>query len=309
MLKSLAGYDVIYLSAITLSLYGGEGRLRLFAAIKRAQESGARFAFDTNFRARGWPDLDVARAAFGQAFDAADIVLASVEDLAQLFPGEADEALLIKECTQSLIRTIRFAIERNRAVQLVRQMSRSIDAAQEIQRHLLPSQPAYLPGFDISGLCHPSEKCSGDFFDIVGKLVFRRAAVKGIANACNDFRVLGQERDGVGRLQRAHDSPNGDGVERRELLVAVHRRADDLDPADGQHRLRRAGGGLGAGHRNRHAARRDARRNAPFEQLLALAARLHASGKQLRACGVGGAPQCKQGAEESQRTPANASVQ
>ena len=40
ILNSLAGYDVIYLSAITLSLYDGEGRSRLFAAVKRAREAG-----------------------------------------------------------------------------------------------------------------------------------------------------------------------------------------------------------------------------------------------------------------------------
>src|SRR6478609_8958136 len=34
ILDSLAGYDVVYLSAITLSLYGAEGRRRLFAAIE-----------------------------------------------------------------------------------------------------------------------------------------------------------------------------------------------------------------------------------------------------------------------------------
>jgi 2-dehydro-3-deoxygluconokinase len=96
MLSSLAGYDVIYLSAITLSLYGGEGRARLFAALKRAREAGARFAFDTNFRARGWPDLDVARAVFQEAFAAADIVLASTEDLLPLYPGESNEALLVR---------------------------------------------------------------------------------------------------------------------------------------------------------------------------------------------------------------------
>jgi 2-dehydro-3-deoxygluconokinase len=96
MLSSLAGYDVIYLSAITLSLYGGEGRARLFAALKGARESGARFAFDTNFRARGWPDLDVARAVFQEAFAEADIVLASTEDLLPLYPGESNEALLAR---------------------------------------------------------------------------------------------------------------------------------------------------------------------------------------------------------------------
>ena len=38
ILNSLADYDVVYLSAITLSLYGGEGRERLFAAIERARD-------------------------------------------------------------------------------------------------------------------------------------------------------------------------------------------------------------------------------------------------------------------------------
>jgi len=96
ILNSLAGYDVVYFSAITLSLYGEAGRARLFAALKRAREKGARFAFDTNFRARGWPDLDVARAVFQQAFATADIVLASTEDLLPLYPRESHEALLAR---------------------------------------------------------------------------------------------------------------------------------------------------------------------------------------------------------------------
>ena len=96
ILNSLASYDLIYLSAITLSLYGAAGRARLFAALKGAHESGARFAFDTNFRARGWPDLDVARAVFQEAFAAADIVLASTEDLLPLYPGVTNEALLAR---------------------------------------------------------------------------------------------------------------------------------------------------------------------------------------------------------------------
>lgn len=96
ILGSLAGYDLVYLSAITLSLYGPEGRGRLFAALDRAREKGARFAFDTNFRTRGWPDLDLARAVFQQAFASADIVLASTEDLLPLYPGMTNEALLAR---------------------------------------------------------------------------------------------------------------------------------------------------------------------------------------------------------------------
>jgi 2-dehydro-3-deoxygluconokinase len=96
ILNSLAGYDIVYLSAITLSLYNDIGRARLFAGIKRARESGARFAFDTNFRARGWPDFNLARAVFQEAFGAADIVLASTEDLLPLYPGESQDGLLAR---------------------------------------------------------------------------------------------------------------------------------------------------------------------------------------------------------------------
>jgi len=96
ILESLASYDVVYLSAITLSIYGENGRARLFAGIRRAREAGARFAFDTNFRARGWPDLNVARAVYQEAFEAADIVLASTEDLLPLYPNETNEGLLAR---------------------------------------------------------------------------------------------------------------------------------------------------------------------------------------------------------------------
>jgi 2-dehydro-3-deoxygluconokinase len=94
LLAALADYDLTYLSAITLSLFDGAGRDRLIAALQNSRTSGVRVAFDTNFRARGWPDLDVARAAFKQAFAASDIVLASVEDLSALYPDDGEGALL-----------------------------------------------------------------------------------------------------------------------------------------------------------------------------------------------------------------------
>jgi 2-dehydro-3-deoxygluconokinase len=94
ILASLRNYDVVYFSAITLSIFGEAGRARLIEAIRRARANGARITFDTNFRARGWPDLDVARKVFGEAFEAADIVLASTEDLLPLYPGESADSLM-----------------------------------------------------------------------------------------------------------------------------------------------------------------------------------------------------------------------
>ena len=96
ILDSLARYEIVYLSAITLSLYDDAGRARLFAGIEHARDGGARFAFDTNFRARGWPDLNVARTVYRHAFELADIVLASTEDLLPLYPGESHDGLLAR---------------------------------------------------------------------------------------------------------------------------------------------------------------------------------------------------------------------
>jgi 2-dehydro-3-deoxygluconokinase len=96
LLRSLASYDLVYLSAITLSIFTESGRGRLLAALRQVRERGSRIAFDTNFRARGWPDLDIARQVFGEAFETSDIVLASTEDLAPLYAGESGETLLAK---------------------------------------------------------------------------------------------------------------------------------------------------------------------------------------------------------------------
>lgn len=91
---ALAGYDLLYASGITLSLYGEEGRLRLFEVIDRARRRGRRFAFDTNFRPRGWPDRNAAKAAYGEALARADVLLASVEDLALLFGDDGERIFL-----------------------------------------------------------------------------------------------------------------------------------------------------------------------------------------------------------------------
>jgi 2-dehydro-3-deoxygluconokinase len=96
ILQSLAGYDLVYLSAITLSIYDEAGRTRLVDGLRAARHRGARIAFDTNFRARGWPDLDVARIVYAQAFGIADIVLASTEDLLPLYPGESNDCLMAR---------------------------------------------------------------------------------------------------------------------------------------------------------------------------------------------------------------------
>jgi 2-dehydro-3-deoxygluconokinase len=96
LLRSLSGYDLVYLSAITLSIFTESGRGRLLAALREARAAGTRIAFDTNFRARGWPDLDIARRVFRDAFETSDIALASTEDLLPLYAGESTDGLLAR---------------------------------------------------------------------------------------------------------------------------------------------------------------------------------------------------------------------
>ena len=94
IIEAIGTYDLAYLSGISLSLYGDSGRERLFDVLRDARAKGRRVAFDTNFRPRGWPDLDIARTAFRQAFECADIILASTEDLDLLFGRDGEEELL-----------------------------------------------------------------------------------------------------------------------------------------------------------------------------------------------------------------------
>ncbi|QRM31881.1 sugar kinase [Microvirga sp. VF16] len=94
IIDAIGTYDLIYLSGISLSLYGDNGRERLFNVLRAARSKGGRVAFDTNFRPRGWPDPDIARAAFRQAFEHADIILASTEDLDLLFGKSGVDKLL-----------------------------------------------------------------------------------------------------------------------------------------------------------------------------------------------------------------------
>lgn len=90
---ALSTYSHIYLSGISLSLYGEAGREALFQALDTARTRGTRIAFDTNFRPRGWPDLDEARAAYHGALSRSDTIFASTEDLDHLF-GDQDGTVL-----------------------------------------------------------------------------------------------------------------------------------------------------------------------------------------------------------------------
>ena len=90
---ALTHAHTLYLSGITLSLYPAPARARLLALLAHARGHGARVAFDTNYRPRGWPDRDEARRAFAQAFQTSDLVFASTEDHALLHEPATPKAI------------------------------------------------------------------------------------------------------------------------------------------------------------------------------------------------------------------------
>lgn len=84
---------LIYLSGITLSLYSNVGIGRCLAVIEMARQSGARVAFDGNFRARRWKgDLSRARTVFVEALKRVDIALPTYDDEAVLWGDPSPEA-------------------------------------------------------------------------------------------------------------------------------------------------------------------------------------------------------------------------
>jgi 2-dehydro-3-deoxygluconokinase len=91
---ALMTYDLVYVSGISLSLYGESGRAALFETLAALRARGGRVAFDTNYRPRGWPVWEVAQAAFREALAQADLVFASVEDLDWLFGAAGEDEVL-----------------------------------------------------------------------------------------------------------------------------------------------------------------------------------------------------------------------
>jgi 2-dehydro-3-deoxygluconokinase len=87
--EALAGYDLLYLSGVTLSILDEAQRAALLALADALRAAGGRVAFDSNYRPVGWPDRDAARGAFEAMLTRTDIALPTLDDNQALF-GVAD---------------------------------------------------------------------------------------------------------------------------------------------------------------------------------------------------------------------------
>ena len=105
LLDRLARFDWLYLSGISLSLYGESGRARLRELLYAARRRGGKVAFDGNYRPRGWSDAAAARGAFNDILPLVDLALPTLEDEQALF-GDTDAQACIARLSSAGISEI-----------------------------------------------------------------------------------------------------------------------------------------------------------------------------------------------------------
>jgi len=86
-------HDLVYLSGVSLGIWGEDGRESAIELAHRTRQRGGRVAFDNNYRPRVWPDPDVARDAMMEFLAETDVALLSLEDERALHGGDAAAAI------------------------------------------------------------------------------------------------------------------------------------------------------------------------------------------------------------------------
>jgi 2-dehydro-3-deoxygluconokinase len=92
----LAGFDLLYLSGITLAILTPEARRHLDAFLPTFRARGGQVAFDSNYRPRLWPDPADARREIGALWRLTDVGLPSLDDEMALWGDRDAEAVLAR---------------------------------------------------------------------------------------------------------------------------------------------------------------------------------------------------------------------
>ena len=85
----LSGFDLVYLSGITLGILDAESRQRLYGLLEALKHSGCRIAFDTNYRPRLFRDRAEAQEAVTRVLSLAAVSLPTFDDEAALFGDDS----------------------------------------------------------------------------------------------------------------------------------------------------------------------------------------------------------------------------
>ena len=93
-LTDLDGFDVIYLSGITLAILPPDIRRALIASLGQRRERGCRIVFDSNYRPRLWTSEDTTRDCFVSMWKVTSLGLPSFDDEVRLYPGTTPRQVL-----------------------------------------------------------------------------------------------------------------------------------------------------------------------------------------------------------------------
>jgi 2-dehydro-3-deoxygluconokinase len=108
LLEALPGYDVLYFTAITLSLLDPAARERFRLALMAARGAGRLVAFDSNYRPASWADAAAARAAITPFLDTLTLALPTFEDEQALW----GDATMAETLTRYAARGIEVCVKR-----------------------------------------------------------------------------------------------------------------------------------------------------------------------------------------------------
>jgi 2-dehydro-3-deoxygluconokinase len=102
---AIAACDLVYLSAITLSIMTAPARQRLLRVLAAARARGARVVFDSNYRPSGWTSAAQAAAAITETLAHTDIALPTLADEQAVF-GDADALSCVQRLRAAGVREI-----------------------------------------------------------------------------------------------------------------------------------------------------------------------------------------------------------
>jgi 2-dehydro-3-deoxygluconokinase len=102
---AIAACDLVYLSAITLSIMTAAARQRLLRVLAAARARGAWVVFDSNYRPSGWASAAQAAAAITGTLAHTDIALPTLADEQAVF-GDADALSCVKRLQAAGVREI-----------------------------------------------------------------------------------------------------------------------------------------------------------------------------------------------------------
>jgi 2-dehydro-3-deoxygluconokinase len=91
LLQTLAHYDFVYLSGISLAILDDDSRRKLLDLMATVRDNGGRVGFDSNYRPRLWPDQQTTRYWLEQVLTCTDIAFPTFDDEIRLYADNTPE--------------------------------------------------------------------------------------------------------------------------------------------------------------------------------------------------------------------------